>query len=102
MARDSKFRPSKLSGVAALFRGAGLAAKRLPEYDQSPTKTTARLTLHFEPDWALRTSIVDSAGSSLQNGGTGFASFLTDQSVTFRETALRQKRPSTENSAGGG
>jgi hypothetical protein len=45
MARDSKFRPSNLSGVAALFRArATLVAKRLPEYDQSSTKTPTKST----------------------------------------------------------
>jgi len=45
MARDSKFRPSELGGVAALFRAqATLVAKRLPEYDQSSTKIPAKST----------------------------------------------------------
>jgi hypothetical protein len=55
--------------------------------------TATRLTSHFEPHQALRSSIVDSAGSSGETAGLG--RILSRQPVfgIFEEPVSRQKRP---------
>jgi hypothetical protein len=54
--------------------------------------TTTRLTLHFEPHRALRSSIVDSAGSSGETAGLGRILFSPVFGI-FEEPVSRQKRP---------
>jgi hypothetical protein len=50
----------------------GITAPEIPRFVYvCHALATARLTLHFEPDQALRTSIVDSAGSSDETAGRG-------------------------------